>query len=273
MRHLIPALALLISLSAYDGVPSHSAYLGFDRNDYPGDANLGALRKTFSYSGYWLNNPPGETSNTWVGKRQILASQGFGFLVLFNGRLYSELKKKDAAAIGKSDAIQAVNAARKEGFPPHTVIFIDQEQGGRMLPEQRAYLHAWIDAVNSAGFRAGVYCSGIPAEESPGQSVITAEDIKQNAGSRKITFFVTNDACPPSPGCAIANSPPRPSQSGIDFAEVWQFAQSPKRPDVAAKCPANYNRDGNCYAPGMDVAQKVHIDLDAATSPDPSHGK
>jgi len=35
------------------------AYLGFDRNQYPGDANLKALRQTFSYTGYWLNNPPG----------------------------------------------------------------------------------------------------------------------------------------------------------------------------------------------------------------------
>ena len=37
-----------------------SAYLGFDRNAYPGDANLKALHQTFSYTGYWLNNPPGE---------------------------------------------------------------------------------------------------------------------------------------------------------------------------------------------------------------------
>jgi len=272
VNDLLVALALLISLSTSDVAQPRSAYLGFDRNDYPGDANLPALRKTFSFSGYWLNNPPGERSNTWVGKRQILASQGFGFLVLFNGRLYSELKK-NSPAIGKADAMQAVRAARKEGFAVGTVIFLDQEQGGRMLPEQRAYLHAWIDAVNGAGFRAGVYCSGIPAEESPGHSVITAQDIKQNAGSRNITYFVTNDACPPSPGCAIANRPPQPKQSGIGFADVWQFAQSPKRPDIAAQCPANYNRDGNCYAPGIDPAQKVHLDLDTATSPDPSNAK
>src|ERR1700761_7559698 len=62
-------------------------YLGFDRNDYPGDGVLPVLRQTFSFAGYWLNAPPGETSNTWRGKRQILQSNGFGFLVLFNGRL------------------------------------------------------------------------------------------------------------------------------------------------------------------------------------------
>ncbi|HEX6465839.1 MAG TPA: hypothetical protein VFZ99_00960, partial [Terriglobales bacterium] len=44
-----------------------TAYLGFDRNLYPGDENLALLRKTFSFTGYWLNNPPGEQSNTWLG--------------------------------------------------------------------------------------------------------------------------------------------------------------------------------------------------------------
>src|SRR5580704_14377125 len=68
-----------------------SAYLGFDRNQYPGDAALGSLRQTFSFCGYWLNVPPGENSNTWKGKREVLTSSGFGFLVLFNGRLFREL--------------------------------------------------------------------------------------------------------------------------------------------------------------------------------------
>ena len=32
-----------------------------------------------------------------------------------------------------------------------------------MLPEQKAYIFAWVDAVIAAGFRAGIYCSGIAA--------------------------------------------------------------------------------------------------------------
>jgi hypothetical protein len=31
------------------------------------------------------------------------------------------------------------------------VIFLDQEEGGRMLPELRAFVYAWIDAVNASG--------------------------------------------------------------------------------------------------------------------------
>src|SRR5229473_7800816 len=81
------------------------SYLGFDRNSYPGNANLKALRQTFSYSGYWLNNPPGERENTWAGHRAAVESAGFGFLVLFNGRVYAELKSvANAKRVGNSDA-------------------------------------------------------------------------------------------------------------------------------------------------------------------------
>ena len=270
----VPLIIAALSLGIVGSIASAQSYLGFDRNDYPGDENLKALRQTFSYSGFWLNNPPGESRNTWTGKRRAIDAAGFGFLVLFNGRLYGDLKSvARAKALGKSDARVAIAAARKEGFPAHTVIFLDQEQGGRMLPEQKAYLFTWIDTVAAAGFDTGVYCSGIPAKEDGGLSIITADDIRQNAGSRKIVYWVTNDACPPSPGCAFPAQAPRPGTSGIEFADVWQFAQSPKRKDVAAGCPANYNPDGECYPPGVDLARHLHVDVNAATSADPSHGR
>jgi glycoside hydrolase-like protein len=246
-----------------------SSYLGFDSNNYPGDTNLKALHETFSYTSYWLNNPPGEKANTWLGHRATVRSAGFGFLVLYNGRLYKELKTvARAAALGKSDAEAAAVTAKREGFPSGTIIFLDQEQGGRMLPEQKAYIFAWVDGVTGAGFAAGIYCSGMANADDGG--VVTAEDIRKSAGERKISYWVTNDACPPSPGCAFPRNSPSPVDSGISFAEVWQFAQSPKRPDVAAGCPKNYDRDGSCYAPGV---KGFDVDVNAAASADPSRGR
>ncbi len=272
LRRLAAMTALCLSCLQAQNT---AAYLGFDRNDYPGDANLKSLRQTFSYSGYWLNNPPGDRTNTWAGHRAAVESAGFGFLVLFNGRDYGELKSvAGVIKLGNSDAKAATTAARREGFPMRTIIFLDQEQGGRMLPEQKAYIFAWVDAVTAAGFRAGIYCSGIPARDD--DDVVTAEDIRQSAGSRQIVYWAINDACPPAPGCSFPVKPPArppsPSQSGVRFAEVWQFAQSPRRRDVAAHC-SNYNRDGNCYPPETSAAQKLHVDLDTATEPDPSHGR
>jgi len=275
LRRLAATAVLSFSFPCASLQAQSGTYLGFDRNIYPGDANLKALRQTFSYGGYWLNNPPGERANTWAGHRAAVESAGFGFLVLFNGRLYGELKSvANAKKLGNSDARTAAAAARGEGFPAHTIIFLDQEQGGRMLPEQKAYIYAWVDAVSAAGFRAGIYCSGIPAKDDG--NVVTAEDIRQSAAGRQIVYWAINDACPPAPGCTFSVNasahPPSPAQSGIPFAEVWQFAQSPRRKDVAARC-FNYSRDGNCYPPGVPAAQRLYLDLNAASSPDPSNGR
>ena len=253
--------------------PDDLPFLGFDRNDFPGDANLVALRRTFSFTGYWLNDPPGARNNSWVGKRKAVEAAGLGFAVLFNGRRYAELKTlTHATQLGKSDALAAVNAAKKEGFSGGTIIFLDQEEGGRLLPEQRAYLHAWVDGISAAGFGAGVYCSGIGFREGGGDFVVTADDIRKNAGDRKITYWVTNDACPPSPGCAFPRIAPVPAEGGVTFASVWQFAQSPRRKDFARDC-RNYNPDGNCYPPGVNPAQHLHVDVNTAISADPSHGR
>ena len=183
-----------------------SFYLGFDRNDYPGDANLKLLRQTFSYAGFWLNQPPGEKTNTWAGQRQAVQSAGLGFLVLFNGRLNSQLKTvRNAGRLGKSDAQIAAASARREGFPPGTIIFLDQEEGGRMLPAQKAYIYAWVDGVAAAGFHAGIYCSGIAARKMAARpwSPLKISGKTQRAGascigSRMMPARLRRDA--PSPG-------------------------------------------------------------------------
>jgi len=251
---------------------STKTYLGFDRNDYPGDNALGTLRKTFAFSGYWLNNPPGENTNSWTGKRRKLERSGFGFLVLFNGRSYAQIQTGDAKELGTSDGHAAVLAAKHEGFPKRTIIFLDQEEGGRLLPQQRAYLHAWIDAVNASGYRAGVYCSGVPFTEGNGTRVITAVDIKSNAGKRDISFWVSNDNCGPSRGCVTVKQA-LPAASGVPFADIWQFAQSPRRKEMTANCAKTYSSDGECYAPGFSAQKRLHVDLNTARSPDPSNGR
>jgi Domain of unknown function (DUF1906) len=258
------------------------AHFGFDRNDYPGDSNLSILRRSFVYSGYWLNSPPGTPrtkASSWLGKRRLIEAAGFGFLVIFNGRTFAEIKSGgDASKLGASDAAAAIAAASSEGFPLQTVIFLDQEQGGRLLAEQRVYLLAWVDGITSAHFQAGVYCSGIPFREGSGATIITAEDIRNHAGDRKIKYWVIDDSCPPSPGCTRSKVDLTPESSGISFADVWQFAQSPRRNDFARECSAgdhsdSYNRDRNCYFSDAENAERIHVDLDVSNSADPSHGR
>ncbi len=265
---------ILAGLLFAEPLIAQPTFLGFDRNDYPGDANMQTLKTGFAFTGYWLNNPPGANSNTWTGKRSTLQKMGYGFLLLFNGREYNELKASgNAARVGARDADAATRAAQREGFPKHAIIFLDQEQGGRMLPEQRAYIHAFVDGVVRAGYRAGIYCSGIPYRESAASTVITADDIHNHAGGRDLTFFISNDHCGPSSGCVFPPNPPQPSESGVGFASVWQYAQSPRRPDMTAACRSTYDADGSCYPPGVKSGSGLYIDADSATSADPSAGR
>jgi len=264
MRRLLTVLVLFTALcSAQAG----RHYLGFDKNDYPGDELLPALHKTFAYTGYWLDHPPGMTSNPWAGKRAQVRAAGFGFLILFNGRLDAELKGQDAAALGAADAETAVQAARREGFPPRVVIFLDQEEGGRLLPEQAAYLGAWFAGIVKAGMRAGIYCSGIdvPDGRSP---ISTARDIAERFPG--VTIWIFNDQCPPAPGCALKAADP--AKGGIKDALVWQYARSP-RSQVAASCKAGYASDKACYAPGLAQSSRTQIDMNTSNKTDPSAGR
>ena len=262
-----------IGISAAQSAPGPESYLGFDLNTYPGDDALPILRKTFSFGGYWLNAPPGAKQNTWVGKRQPMLSQKFGFLILYNGPQSNELKSlAQARTRGTADAAKAAAAAKKEGFPARAIIFLDIEEGGRLTENYHAYLRAWVDRLSRSGYRAGAYCSGMPVNEGNGVTIITADDIRTNLGKRELAYFVYNDACPPSPGCVVPHNPPPPSVSGISYAAIWQFAQSPRRKEFTARCSTSYNRDGNCYAPG-DTQHAWFLDLNSATTPDPSRGQ
>ncbi len=281
---VLPVVSLLLIASAYflrdpdvaiaapESRALAGAYLGFDLNTYPGDAALPVLRKTFSFAGYWLSPPPGAKRNTWVGKRQLLLSQKFGFLLLYRGPQTSELKSSSQARNGgTSDAANAAATAKEEGFPSHAIIFLDIEEGGRLPAKYHAYLRAWVDALARAGYRSGVYCSGMPVNEGHGVTIIASDDIRNHLGKRDLTYFVYNDACPPAPGCVVPHSPPPPSASGIPYAAVWQFAQSPRRKEFTARCAATYHPDGNCYAPG-DTAHSWFLDLNSASTADPSGG-
>src|ERR1017187_1726903 len=137
LKLTLAALALAAMAHAQQTKPAKTLapgvrnYVGFDANDYPGDALLPSLRKQFSFTGFWLTNPPGADHNPWVGKRAILLRNGFGFLVVANGRLDKEIVKaqksgKPPAAFAREDPAVAVAAAQREGFPPGTILFLDQ---------------------------------------------------------------------------------------------------------------------------------------------------
>lgn len=264
-------------------------YVGFDRNDYPGDSALPELRKHFAFTGYWITNPPGETSNSWVGKRDVLLRAGFGFVVVANGKLDKEIlaaqkRGTTPAMLGTQDGRAAAAAAKREGFPDRTILFLDQEEGGRLLDEQARYLLGWTEAVAATDYRPGVYASGQPVPDGNGPdgkpvTITTVQDIRTRIAAahlHSVAFWIAQDACPPAPGCVL-HAPPL-SASGTPAAGlgtespllVWQYAQSPRRPEITRACGKTYAADGNCYSP---APARFFIDLSSANEPDPSRGR
>jgi hypothetical protein len=282
--HLVALFAVTSTLSTPRNYAQATAtktsatgtYVGFDNNEYPGDAALPVLHRHFAFAGYWLNNPPGEKHNSWQGKRDVLLRNGFGFMVLANGRLEAEIKKSKRtgvtpAALGVKDAEDAVAAAKREHFPTHTTIFLDQEEGGRLTTDQSAYLLAWTEEVAHSGYLPGAYASGQPVHDAPGKTITTIQDIREQVAAQhlhEIAMWVYQDACPPANGCTI--QPPPLSASGTPDVTAWQYAQSPRRKEITASCSKTYASDGNCYAPELP---KFTLDLSVSSSADPSHGR
>jgi Domain of unknown function (DUF1906) len=281
-----PTSSATSAASATPAEPSTGAvaggFRGFDRNDYPGDTLMATLHRTFAFTGYWLTNPPGEDTNTWQRKRSLLLQQGWGFLVLANGRLDAEILKAQKsgtspAALARKDAAAAISAARSEGFPAHTILFLDQEEGGLLLDEQAAYLLAWTQAVAASDYRPGVYASGQPVPNGPHQTITTIEDIRNRVTQQHlhpIAMFDAQDTCPPAPGCTV-NARPLSTSGELTLSSggnlvAWQYSQSPRRPELTRSCASTYAADGNCYAPG---APATFLDMDLASTPDPSHGR
>src|SRR5260370_533084 len=168
---------MAFSLSSGSLWAQNPTYLGFDRNTYPGDANLKALRQTFTYTGYWLNNPPGEKTNTWTGHRAAVESAGFGFLVLFNGRLNPDLKSvANATKLAQSDAHSPPPPPPPPPFPslPTLSLTPNHNRDGYCQPQGISVsqgLHVDMNTAPSSdpshGRTRGPWGAGTPAREMP----------------------------------------------------------------------------------------------------------
>ena len=220
-------------------------------------------------------NPPGAARNTWIGHRAQLDAMGYGFLLLFNGREYAELKASgDAAGVGKRDAAAAVSTAKSEGFPAEVGHF-SGPGAGRTDAARAACLHSCLGGRSDRKWLSGrdlLLWNPISTSRArfrwsrPTTFATTRVDGTLSSLFPTINADRRRDAC-------FRRRRPRPAKSGVDFAEVWQYAQSPRRPELTASCRKTYAADGNCYPPGVAPSSGLHIDVNSANSPDPSHGR
>src|SRR5207302_5518215 len=121
---------------------------GWDSNDSPGHDAMELLRPDCAFTGYWVGSPPDDATICWTGKRELLRSEGFGFVLLFAGPTSGQLRDQPYTRKRVADDTQAAAAAaRREGFPPGSVIFLDIEEGGRLPSTYFTYLKAWASEL------------------------------------------------------------------------------------------------------------------------------
>jgi hypothetical protein len=215
-------------------------FLGLDRATYPGD-NVMKLARThanIAFTGFYLGPAPSHPDTGWMKKRPFLSGLGYGFAPVYVGQQQSGPgSHKTSTAQGVIDGKNATVLAQAAGFPKPSVIYLDIENGPPAMPALFNYYVAWVKAVISGGFTAGVYCSHLLAAQ------LLAHDHRAVAWVFQLKFSNGHVFTPPLPT-------PDPSKSSFSGARVLQFAQD---------CTLN-----------LGSAHLKPLDLNTALVPDPS---
>ena len=151
------------------------------------------------------------------------------------------------------DALAAVAAAaRRSTSLPKTVIFLDQEEGGRMLPEQAAYLFA-MDGGSRRGwafFREFIAAASLSATGWTRQA-----GARPSRRRRTSTQHVASAA--PSPDCALGLSGCLPALERLHI-------------ETATPCQSKWNcRTRRCGSTPSRPGARSSDDLPHARRPTP----
>lgn len=205
--------------------PASSAGVpGFDTREYPGDAVMARWREQSPYRwvGYYLPAPC-HTGSSWQGRRDALETMGWGIAVLFIGeqawapgdepppdRVPVRCTRANVTAErGAADGRDASAAARAEGFPARTVLFLDVERADGVPAEQAAYAAAWARAVRAGGFAPGLYAHARNA-------AALRSAMSEAAPGSVVALWVAAES-----GFDLTRAP---AASGFADAAVWQGA-------------------------------------------------
>lgn len=150
-------------------------FAGFDACAFPGHAVMAWLRRNtdLAFCGFYLAPAPSHPDTGWMAARAQLAADGWGFLPIFVGRQLAgpgaRLTASAALAAdqGRQDGQLAAALMAAAGFPRHSRLFLDLEDGAPFAEPRVSYVRAWAAAVQHSypdepgviGWHAGVYCS------------------------------------------------------------------------------------------------------------------
>ena len=191
------------------------AYAGFDRADCPSLDMMARLKAdtNLEWCGFYLP-APSQRGATWKGKRAALVAQGWGLTPIYVGQqVTGPGARNTSSAQGATDGADAFDKMKAEGFARGSWVYLDLENGPPFTTLQKGYVAAWVDTVESFGYRAGVYCS-----------YLFASEVKALCPTARIWVFhlkVAKIAAHPVDGIKFPQLDP--ANSGFAGAVIWQF--------------------------------------------------
>jgi hypothetical protein len=218
-----------------------TGFAGFDRSDPLTPDQFDWLQKNSDakWVGGYLPSPS-HGARTWCGLWQGLKAKGWGVAPVYVGRqVMGPGSHAVTAANGTLDGQDAAAQMTTEGFAPGSFVYLDHESPSQEFITS-GYTAAWIDAVQAAGFGAGLYGSFLQGAQFAALRPNVRVWVYRVPTVARTTY--PNDTFPELD----------PASSGFPGAFAWQLRDNIAIPDAAA--------------PGGWLV----VDLDSALSADPS---
>lgn len=211
------------------GTDTAHSYPGFDIGHYPGDSAMQAWKhpaSPYRWVGYYLNAPC-RRDHSWDGRYKTLATMGWGVAAIYVGQQdWSQIPGANAATLptcsatlltdgqGSTEAADAANRMRTDGFPDQSIIFLDIEHVQMVAPALLEYVRSWLGGILADGhFRPGIYTDKANAPTF----YTAASDAYAAAGRSDAPPFWVSSSQGFTPNVT-------PSELGLSYAGIWQGA-------------------------------------------------
>lgn len=215
-----------LTLASLENAPvaATTSFPGFDTSVFPGLSRMSIWKNTspYQYAGYYLSAPchPG---SSWMGQRQALTNMGWRLIAIYVGQQESSQvcgRTNLTSAQGTTDGTDAASRASGEGFPAGTTIYLDVERVDNIGAAWINYIGAWVSQVLQSPYLPAVYChkfNGLGVR----QAILSGFPSGSALAPR---FWVVGSG---SPDFNLQSS--KPTDVGIDFANMWQCPTSVTR--------------------------------------------
>jgi hypothetical protein len=142
-----------------------TTFAGLDFAHVPGDAAMEKYQSAgFEVSCVYLSHSQAGKDSGWIAACPKLEKNGWGIAPIFFGAQlvaaggHALPQPKDPLSEATNDSARAVKLAGNAGLDKGRTVFLDIETTFAKGSAYESYVLKWVEAVNQAGYKVGVYC-------------------------------------------------------------------------------------------------------------------